>query len=50
MTREEFRAKAIKYGYDENGIKELLEEYDEISEEVPGFSYEDIVLIEQPKY
>lgn len=50
MTKEEFIAKAKEYGYDDEGVRELLEVYDEIKAIDNEYRYEDIVLIEQAVY
>lgn len=50
MTREEFIAKAKEYGYDDEGIKDLLSVFDEMRELAPETTYEEIVLIEQAVY
>lgn len=50
MTREEFIEKAKEYNYDEEGIKGLLEVYDEIKAIDANYRYEDIILIEQAVY
>lgn len=50
MTRAEFIAKATEYGYDADGIKDLLSVFDEMKEAVPDADYADIILVEQPEY
>lgn len=50
MSKDEFIAKATEYGYDEEGIKELLESYDEMKALDANLSYSDILLIEQAVY
>lgn len=50
MSRDEFIAKAMEYGYDEEGIKGLLEAYAEMKAIMPNVSYDDIVLIQQAVY
>ena len=50
MTKEEFIAKAKEYNYDKDGIKDLLELYDEMKAIDSEYRYEDIVLIEQAVY
>lgn len=50
MNRDEFIAKAMEYGYDEEGIKGLLESYAEMKALDANASYSDILLIEQAVY
>ena len=50
MTEQEFIEKAKEYGYDENGIKDLLSGYAELKALIPDASYNDIVLVEQAIY
>lgn len=50
MTKEEFIKKAKEYGYEEDGIKELLSLYDEMREIDSQFDYKYIVLVEQAVY
>ena len=50
MNRDEFIALAKEYGYDEEGIKGLLETYDEMKALDANLSFSEIVLIEQAVY
>ena len=50
MTEQEFVEKAKEYGYDEEGIAELLEAYKELTALDADASYADIVLIQQAVY
>lgn len=50
MSRQEFIDKAKEYGYDEQGIKDLLETYREMREINPDADYDEIILVPQPVY
>lgn len=50
MTKDEFIEKAKEYGYDDEGIKELLQVYKEMQELMPTATYDDIALIQQAVY
>lgn len=50
MTREEFIELAKSYDYDDDGIADLLETFDEMQAITGNAKYEDIILIPQAVY
>lgn len=50
MTREDFIALAKEYNYNDKGITDLLETYEEMKTVDPRTTYDDVVLIPQPVY
>lgn len=50
MDKSEFKRKAVQFGYSDEEIKEFISDIEEARKSGVPMKYEDIVLIEQPKY
>ena len=50
MTKEEFVKAARSFGYAEKDIDEMIDMIESARKDDVPMAYEDIILIEQPKY
>ena len=50
MTKDEFKKKAMEYGYSEEDIEEFVDMIEEARNDGVPMQYEDIVLTEQAVY